>query len=124
MGRATMLIAGAVLAMATIGAAPDSAAQDPAAPDNRPRIITKAQFECLLRHASNLEVSAGGTVIDIAECPPKLRLGFFPRKFEERYLVLTPADLKCLEKARRPGHGIAWRRPGEKVALYLRPCGK
>ena len=118
MHRAASACLAAAFAMTT------AMAQDSASPDSRPKVVTKQQFDCLVRHARALEVSASGTVVDISECPPRLRLGFFPRRLEDRFMILTPEDLKCLEKARKPGHGIAFRRSGDKVALYLRPCGR
>jgi hypothetical protein len=97
-------------------------AQD--ARDDRPRILTEEQYYCLVRHADTLEVSKGGTVVDITACPPEPRLGTMPRIPSERFIILSPEDIKCLVRGRRAGHNIAYRRRDNRVALYLRPCGR
>lgn len=97
-------------------------AQD--AKDDRPRILTEAQYYCLVRHADTLEVSKGGSVVDITACPPEPHIGAMPPTLSERFIILSPEDVKCLARGRKAGHNIAYRRRDKRVALYLRPCGR
>lgn len=89
-----------------------------------PRVVTQEQFTCLLQHRAEIAVSKRGTIIDLADCPPKPVLGAFPQRMSERYLLLTPADLKCLRSIKPGDRSIVKRRKDGKVALHLRPCGK
>lgn len=111
---------GAILAVAAASGA--AGAQD--TPDKRPRILTEEQYYCLVRHADTLEVSKTGTVIDITRCPPEVRLAAMPPTLSERFILLSPEDLRCLARGRSNGHNIAFRRRDKRIALYLRPCGR
>lgn len=92
--------------------------------DERPRILTKEQYYCLVRHADTLEVSKGGTVVDIRTCPPEVNLNLIAPIVSDNFILLTSEDVKCLERGRKAGHNIAFKRGNKHVALYLRPCGR
>lgn len=116
-GIASLLMA---IAPPHIQAQSQSASQS----DNRPRILTREQYYCLVKHADSLEVSQRGTVFDLEQCPPEPRLGAFPPTLSARFISLKPEDVACLKRGRESGHGIAYRRENGRVALYLRPCGR
>lgn len=118
MGKGVAL--GAAFGLAVMGAA--ALAQNGS--EKRPRIVSEEQYYCLVRHADTLEVSKTGAVVDITRCPPEVRVGLMPPTLSERFIHLTQADIACLKRGRSKGHNIAFPRPGKRVALFLRPCGR
>lgn len=89
------------------------------------RILTEAQYQCLLQHKNNLRATGGKrTWFDLSKCPrrPVALRGAYPLTPDERYIQLSQNDIACLgnAKSKRPA---AVRMKGNRVALYLNPCG-
>jgi hypothetical protein len=92
---------------------------------SRPLVLTVERYNCLVRYADRLAVSARGNLINVSACPPQIEVGFTPPPdLMRNYLILTADDLQCLLRGRREGHRIAFMRGQRKVAIYLRPCGR
>lgn len=90
----------------------------------RPLMLPAERYKCLIRYADQLAVSARGNLVNISACPPKIEVGFTPpAELMKNYLILTPADLKCLLRTRQARHRVAFNRGQGRVAVYLRPCG-
>lgn len=91
---------------------------------SRPLLLAKDHYNCLIKYADKLAVSARGNLVNISRCPPQIEVGFTPPvKLMKNYLVLTPDDLQCFVQARQRGQRIAYKRGQSRVAVYLRPCG-
>ncbi|MBF5089073.1 hypothetical protein F1640_03290 [Novosphingobium sp. NBM11] len=89
----------------------------------RPLVVTVRQFECLRRQADTLKIGLKGASVDYGTCPPIVEEGYYPVTPSQTKRHFMPADMDCLVRARRGRSGVAFARPGGKVAIYLNPCG-
>lgn len=88
------------------------------------RLVTWAQYQCLVRYADRLRVSRRGNTIDLSACPkePSVLLPAFPLPPSSDRMFLKPNELACIRKSRAGERMIAVRQRDGKVALYLDPC--
>lgn len=99
-------------------------APPPAIAEERPIVLTKEQYSCLVWHADRLKIGARGAMVDVTKCPPVVVSGFIPPGPSKRLKLIRPDDIECILRARKPGHGVAYTKPRGRVAVYLDPCGR
>jgi hypothetical protein len=117
-----------ILAIVSLALVPiDACAQSLSAGAERPRILTEAQFRCLIQHNRTMRASGGsGTLFDLSDCPrqPSAVRGAYPLTPSDRYIRLSQSDIACLRNGNRAARPMAQALPNGKVAVYLNPCGK